>query len=304
MTTEPPAILLFVQHGWADTSASLRSLARGVSTPRTKVINPNLGYLRTWIRMDALVDHVEKEAAAEIDANPGALIRVVGHSMGGLIWLELLDRRPEWWTRVDGVVLVGSPIGGAPLANVADPMNLAIGRDLKVDRRAIASRISEKVRVLSIAGDYDGFGDGLVTVVAAQAPGVRLVTLPGTHHMGLRRSRLAMLVAREFFRRTEPVSPPTAELVAALRAIPGMTDGPTRGYFRPPLAVMFLDGTTIRAGRTLMGVDEVYLVGPDDLPRYAGYVGWLDSRALRRGLKELRERHADQILWAAKGLSS
>ncbi|GIW06086.1 MAG: hypothetical protein KatS3mg060_0891 [Dehalococcoidia bacterium] len=299
-TDSATSYLLFVQHGWADRASSLRTLARGLATPRTRVITPNLGFLQTWIRMDTLVDRVEREAEQALRACPEARIRVVGHSMGGLIWLEVLDRHPEWWTRVDGVVLIGSPIGGADLAHLADPLDLAIGRDLKVDRRPLAARLATHLRLLSIAGKSDSSGDGLVRVASAKAPGVRLVVVPGVHHRGLRRSRLVVLIAREFFRNGAPSVPPPEELIGRLRALPGMTDSRTRTVFRPPLALMFRDGTTLLAGRTVLGIDEVALVAPDDTPLYAGYVSWRYAPQLRHGLAVLRRDYADALLWASK----
>jgi hypothetical protein len=219
--------------------------------------------------------------------------------MGGLIWLEVLDRHPEWWTRVDGVVLLGSPIGGVRLAHLADPLNLAIGRDLKVNRRPVASRLAQRMRLLSIAGKSDATGDGVVQVADAQAPGVRTMVLPGVDHRGLRSNRLVLRLAREFFRNEPAAGPPHEALVARLRAIPGMTDSRPRSVFRPPLAILFRDGTTLLAGRTLLGVDEVVLFAPDATPRYAGYVGWQGADQFRRGLQALHDAYADAILWTA-----
>lgn len=298
-TRDRPPVILFVQHGWADRAASLRPLARALTTPTTRVVNPNLGYLRTWLRMDTLVDRVEAEATEAIAAAPSARIRVVGHSMGGLIWLEVLERHPEWWTRVDGVVLLGSPIGGVRLAHLADPFNLAIGRDLKVNRRPVASRLAQRMRLLSIAGKSDAAGDGVVRVADAQAPGVPTMVLPGVDHRGLRSHRLVLRLAREFFRNGPAAGPPPEALVARLRAIPGMTDSRARSVFRPPLAILFRDGTTLLAGRTLLGVDEVALLTPDATPRYAGFVTRKDGEQLRRSLQALRDDYADEILWAA-----
>jgi pimeloyl-ACP methyl ester carboxylesterase len=298
--SDTPSYVLFVQHGWADRAASLRPLARGLTTPKTTVVNPNLGFLQTWVRLEALVQRVEREAQAAIAAAPHSLLRVVGHSMGGLIWLEVLDRHPEWWTRVDGVVLVGSPIAGVDVAHLADPLDLAIGRDLKVDRRPIARRLAARIPLLSIAGKSDATSDGLVRVAEATAPGVRTVVVPGVRHRALRSSRAVVLLCREFFRHLEPTPPPPADIVARLRTIPGMSVSRSRSIFTPPLALLFRDGSALLAGRTVLGIDEVAYFAPDGTPRYAGYVGWSDARHLREGLAALRRDYAASILWASK----
>ncbi|MCS6803146.1 MAG: lysophospholipase [Chloroflexota bacterium] len=295
-----PPVLLFVQHGWADRARSLSALARRLVTPTTTVVNPDLGFFQTWTRMDLLVDRVEREAAAAIAAAPGSLIRVVGHSMGGLIWLEVLNRHPEWWTRIDGVVLLGSPIGGARLAHLADPLDLTIGRDLKVDRRPLASQLARRMRLLSIAGKSDAAGDGVVRIADATAPGIRTVVVPGVPHRDLRTSRPVLLLAREFFRNRKTTMPSPQTLIARLRAIPGMTDSRQRSIFLPPLAVLFRDGTTLLAGRTVLGVTEVALVAPAGTPLYAGYVGKDAVVHLRAGLAAIAADYASAILWAAQ----
>jgi len=212
----------------------------------------------------------------------------------------VLDRHPEWWTRVDGVVLIGSPIGGVDLARLADPLDLAIGRDLKVDRRPLATRLATRVPLLSIAGKSDASGDGTVRVAEATAPGVRTVVVPGVHHRALRSSRVVILLCREFFRRVDPPAPPLGDLVSRLRAIPGMTDSRSRSIFQPPLALLFRGGAALLAGRTLLGIDEVAFFAPDGTPRYAGYVGWDNAHHLRHGLAALRRDYADALLWASK----
>jgi pimeloyl-ACP methyl ester carboxylesterase len=295
-----PAVLLFVQHGWADTSRSFRTLARGLSTPKTKVINPNLGYLRTWIRMDRLVDHVEAEATAIVEANPNAIIRIVGHSMGGLIWLEVLDRRPEWWPRVDGIVLIGSPVGGSDLAGLLDPLGVAIGRDLRIDRRPIAARIAQQIRMLSIAGDVDAGSDLVIPLQSTKAPGARFVCVPATTHMALRTSPLVLRFARAFFRRVEPAPTNYDDLARRLRATPGMTDAHPRDYFRTAAAIVFGDGASVRAGKNMIGLDHVYVVSPDNLPQFSGFVSWAHANALRKTLAGIRHDYAADILWSSR----
>src|SRR5206468_2873332 len=115
------------------------------ASPGALVIAPNLGYIRSWLRIEPLIAIAERATAAALAQHPNARIRVVGHSMGGLIWIELLTRHPEWLARTDRLVLVGCPVGGADLARYVDPLGLTIGRDLRVDRRALAEAVANAV---------------------------------------------------------------------------------------------------------------------------------------------------------------
>lgn len=82
MTSSIPERLLFVQHGWADTNGAMARLGRRVAPANTKIIAPNLGWWRTWLRLEPLVQDVETIATQTISEHPQLPIRVVGHSMG------------------------------------------------------------------------------------------------------------------------------------------------------------------------------------------------------------------------------
>src|SRR4051794_25090341 len=134
----PPTRILFSQHGWADTNRQMLPFGRAVSGPETLVVATDLGYIRTWQRMAPMIDHVEREAATLLAAYPSAALQIVGHSMGGLIWLEVLGRHPSWLSRLTALVLIASPVRGTRLGRHLDPTGLSIGRDLHRDRRSLA----------------------------------------------------------------------------------------------------------------------------------------------------------------------
>src|SRR5215216_4800699 len=160
--TQAPGFILCAQHGWADTSRDMAKLAHTLASTDTLVVTPDLGWFQTWLRIEPLILRVDQQITAVLGANPDARLRIIGHSMGGLIWLEVLHRHRSWWARVDSLVLLACPVGGADLARMVDPIQMGIGiaRDLGTDRRPIAEAIAQQISTLSIAGDVDGGSDG------------------------------------------------------------------------------------------------------------------------------------------------
>ncbi|MEO0377730.1 MAG: alpha/beta hydrolase, partial [Cyanobacteria bacterium P01_A01_bin.17] len=144
MLQESPQNIIYAQHGWADDHRHMEYLATQLAAPTSKIVAPNLGYWRTWLRIAPLIDRVDAIATQTHAQHPHAPMRIIGHSMGGLIWLEVLHRHPEWWPQVESLVLVGSPVGGADLARMIDPFGWGIGvaRDLGKSRRGIGVAIA------------------------------------------------------------------------------------------------------------------------------------------------------------------
>src|SRR5690349_11312276 len=103
----PVETIVFAQHGWADTNRAMVRFGETIASPAALVIAPNLGYIRSWLRIEPLITIAESAAAEALERHPEARLRIVGHSMGGLIWIELLTRHPEWLVRTDRLVLVG-----------------------------------------------------------------------------------------------------------------------------------------------------------------------------------------------------
>lgn len=298
MTSSIPERLLFVQHGWADTNGAMARLGRRVAPANTKIIAPNLGWWRTWLRLEPLVQDVETIATQTISEHPQLPIRVVGHSMGGLIWLEVLYRHPEWWPRVESFVLVGSPVGGSDVCRMMDPLEVGLGiaRDLGKNRRSIASAIAAQVPTLSIASNTDGGSDGLIMLGATQFDHAHHVVLPDIVHSAQRYNEAIDQAIREFWqspRQPLPVQPsPELEIIQRLQAVPGMTDAHRRDFEKAKVAMSFDSGLTLRLWKNPARVDHVFLASPQDQCLYSGFVGWIHAGALRRTLREIQSEFA------------
>jgi alpha-beta hydrolase superfamily lysophospholipase len=65
-------------------------------------------------------------------------LRIIGHAMGGLIWLEILNRYSKWRSQVYSLILIASLLGKASLARIIDLFRLEIGisRNLEKTCRA------------------------------------------------------------------------------------------------------------------------------------------------------------------------
>jgi Serine aminopeptidase, S33 len=287
----PGDYILFAQHGWADTNQSMMTLAEQLAGDRAQIVAPCLNYAMTWLRISPLVDEVDALATATLARQPNLPVRIVGHSMGGLIWLEVLNRHPNWWPRVEFLTLVGSPVGGADLGRILDPLQVGVGiaADLGRDRRPLATRIAAHIPTLAIAGDVDGGSDGTITLESAQVPNGQFVRLEDISHAALRcHPRVVGQIQR--FWSGDSLSTPllTHPLVARLRQIPGMTDAHRRNFARAAPWHTFADGTSIRLWLSPFGIHHVFLASAEDDCLYSGYVGWLHSGELWHSLGALR----------------
>jgi pimeloyl-ACP methyl ester carboxylesterase len=292
----PVETLLFAQHGWADTNRSMVRFGAAISAPGTLVIAPNLGYVRTWLRIEPLIASVEQVAIEVLEQHPEARIRAVGHSMGGLIWVELLTRHPEWLARTDRLVLVGCPIGGADLARLFDPLGLTIGRDLQVDRRALAEAVASTVPTLSIVGDLLGPHDGTISHDSARFQNARFVLAPSSSHAGLRRSRWVTLLTRAFFERGSLPSVDLAAIAEQIAVVPGINLAEPQMFRFARVAGMFADGSTIRRFDVVPGFELVFLADGEGRCVFAGGVSWSGRRALRQILQEIQQQQQALLL--------
>ncbi len=194
-----PDFILYAQHGWADNHFGISRLAQSLGTRQTLIVTPNLGWLNTWLKMEPLIKKVETIAIANFNQYPHTPVRIVGHSMGGLLWLEILNRHPQWWQNVHSLVLVGSPVGGSNLAMTIDPFSLAMGGDLAVNRIKIAEAIAIKISTLSIAGDINGNSDGTVTISSTKFGYVTSKILKDINHPRLKNHPLVAKAIRDFW---------------------------------------------------------------------------------------------------------
>ncbi len=289
-----PDFILYAQHGWADDYQAIEILAKSVVTEKTEIIAPDLGYVQTWLRIDRLIQTVENVVSENLARHPNVPIRIIGHSMGGLIWLEVLNRHPEWWSLIDSLVLVASSIGGAHLARMFDPLGLGIGiaKDLGINRRAIAEKVAATIPSLVIAGDINGGSDGTITVGSTRFRFAQFVYLPGLSHEVLRNHPSVATAIRRFWEKREPLPDFDSEidaLIQQLQVIPGMTDAHQRDFYRAAIFLEHRSGATIRTWKNPLGVDHVFVVCPKGQCLYGGFVGWAHSQALRRVLETMQK---------------
>ena len=291
-------VVLFAQHGWADTNQAIASLAQSIAPDQTPVIAPNLGWLRTWVRIEPLIQQVEQAATETLQHYPDHSWRIIGHSMGGLIWVEVLNRHPDWWSRIHSLVLVGSPIGGSDLGRMIDPLGLgiAIAKDLGTNRREMAAAIARQIPTLVIAGDSDGGSDGTVPLECTKVPQAQFVRLPNIAHAALKNHPLVGHAIQSFWHHpqiavADPESP-SQTIIQALRQVPGMTDAHYRDAHRGQTLVTLEDGTAIRIWTNPMGLLHVFVLDTTGHCLYGGYVGWLHKGELQNVLQRCKSRVA------------
>lgn len=296
MTSLKAPFHLFAQHGWADGNQDMLTLSRQLVGCKQRFSAPNLDYVQTWLRMEPLIQAVEAIATQVAQQQPHRSWRIVGHSMGGVIWLEVLSRHPEWWKRVESLVLVASPVGGADLGRIFDPLGIGVGiaADLGANRRAMAESVAAQIPTLAIAGDCDGGSDGTIPVMATQFAHAQFVCLPGIAHAELKTHPQVVSLIQEFWLGEaigEPLAPDS--LIQMVRSIPGITDGHLRNFDKANVWHAIQDGRTLRIWISPMGIPHIFLASPDGLCLYAGFVGWLHIRAFWTALESFKsETHS------------
>ncbi len=286
-----PDFILFAQHGWADTNQYMAALAQDLGTEATQIVTPCLNYAMTWLRMAPLIDDVEQQAAAALERSPDTPLRIIGHSMGGLIWLEVLDRQPDWWPRVHSLTLVASPVGGADLGRIIDPLKVGLGiaADLGLDRRPLASRIAQSITTLSLAGDIDGGSDGTITIESAKVPNAQFLTMEGLDHAAMRHHPWVTETIRQFWAGENLSDPLTLHpVIEQLRDVPGMTDAHPRDIKWSVPFVTLPDGAAVRVWQHPLGIDHVFVVSEHGDCLYSGFVGWLHREDFWRALHTLK----------------
>jgi pimeloyl-ACP methyl ester carboxylesterase len=129
-----PKLIVFSQHGMSDGNYAMEALAKKVAPPESKIIAPYLGSLPSFIpdrfrfsiethfAIAPLIQKVANSAEQTFQDYPDIPARIIATSLGGVIWVEVLSRHPEWWNRIESLILLGSPMVAQTL-----PKLLALG---------------------------------------------------------------------------------------------------------------------------------------------------------------------------------
>jgi pimeloyl-ACP methyl ester carboxylesterase len=301
MTQPLPEFILFAQHGMTDTNYTLSWFAESLAPDRALVVAPNLGYFKTLWYIEPLVAHVEQTATETLHQYPHLPLRIVATSLGGVIWLEVLHRHPEWWPRIHSLVLLGAPIGGSDLARMVDPFGWGIGaaQGLGINRRALAERIAAVIPTLIIAGNIGGGTDRTVTLESTKFRYAHFVSVAGVNHPALRHHPAVAAAIREFWAVPRSPLPPadnlTERLIQQLYAVPGMTDGHWHNFHRAQTWLQYQDGTQIRRWKNPIGVEHVFIGDHQGNCAYSGFVGWVHTSELNQALALIKQDFAHSM---------
>ena len=271
------AFILFAQHGWADTFHDIAQLDRSLACPNTIIYTPDLGWLNTWLEIAPLISKVENVATEAIAKHPELPLRIVAHSMGGLIWLEVLDRHPEWLSKIHSFALVASPVGGSDLGRLFDPFRWfpLMARDLGANRRSIAEAIASKIPVLTVVGDIGNNTDGTVPVGCSEFAQATFVRLDGIRHAPLKNHPRVADAVRQFWEKPVIAPMQTASaslLIAKLRSL-DLTETDNRNFAKAKLIQTSSDDTKLWVWTNALQVMHVF-VSVGDRCIYSAYASW------------------------------
>jgi len=208
-----PKLIVFSQHGMSDGNYAMQVLAKKVAPPQSVIIAPYLGSLpslipdrfkfsiETHFAIEPLIQKVAHSAEQAFQNYPNIPARIIATSLGGVIWVEVLSRHPEWWHRIESLVLLGSPIGGADLAKTIYSLGFRIGmaKHLREDRRYLAEKIAAVIPTLVVAGHIIGGWDLMVTVESTKFKHAHFVCLNGVYHSALRTHPRVVRAIQEFW---------------------------------------------------------------------------------------------------------
>jgi hypothetical protein len=287
---DQPAFILFAQHGWADTFHDIAQLAKSLAYSNTIVYTPDLGWINTWLEIAPLTSKVENIATEAISKYPELAWRIVAHSMGALIWLEVLDRHPEWLPKIHSFALVASPVGGSDLGRLFDPFRWfpLMARDLGKNRRSIAEAIASKIPVLTVVGDLGNNTDGTVPVGCSQFAQATFVRLDDIRHAPLKNHPRVAAAVRQFWEKpiiAEIQTDFASLLIEKLRSL-DLTDTDNRNFGKAKLIHTGSEDTKLWVWTNALQVMHVF-VSVGDSCVYSAYTGWQDKDKLAIALSTI-----------------
>jgi pimeloyl-ACP methyl ester carboxylesterase len=295
MDRHSPNFVLFAQHGWADGSRDIGNLARSLAHNHSKDLHnipiyaPNLGWINTWLTIAPLIAKVEQQAKQALEKFPERPWRIIAHSMGGLIWLEVLSRQQQWWERVHSFVLIGSPVAGSDLARLFDPLQLfpLIARDLAKNRRDLAEKVAAHIPTLSITSDVGNNSDGMVPISCSQFADAQFQFLTGIPHAALKNHPQVMQAILQFWQSPAIASPLDGYAVEIVRQLQAQdfTEIATGSFAKAQLVKAYPDQAKLWQWTNILGVEHIFVSVPDGVGHgdrciYGCYVSWRDRYRL------------------------
>ena len=291
-----PKFIIFSQHGLSDTNSEMRSLAHKVAPPNSHIVAPNLGIVKTYFNIEPLINKVEEDAVQAFEQYQNTPIRIIATSLGGVIWVEVLSRNQKWWSKIESLVLLGSPIGGSDLARMIDPFGWGIGmaKYLGENRRPLAEKIAAVVPTLVVAGNTTGGSDGTVTIESTKLKHAHFVCINGVSHPALKSAPAVAKTIQIFWEKPrKPLPAPEVNLISELiehfRRVQGITDANSADVQYANIVHSFADGTTIRTRINGFGVYHVFVVNADRRCKYAGFVGWVHIAGLETAIDKAKK---------------
>lgn len=287
-----PDLLLFSQHGMTDNNRAMGYLARNVAPKQTRIIAPNLGFFNTLLNIEPMISKVERLCKLNVEQYPTIPVRVLATSMGGIIWTEVLTRNPQWWPKIESLIFLGVPIGGADLAKIIDPFSIGIGSitALGQNRRRLAEKIAANIPTLVVAGNTTGGGDGTIPIESTKIERSYFICLDGVSHPELRTHPRVAKVIQEFWSSPQSVPPKPPEttvskLINHFRAVPGITDADAKDFKSSKIIYRVSNGVTIHVWENIFRVKHIFIGDSHGHCQYAGFVGWIHSKELTEAIQ-------------------
>lgn len=297
---DSPDCILFVQHGWTDTHQDILKLAKNLKTAKNQIVALNFGWLKTWIKSEDILELIEQKVAEVLESYPDIPWRVIGYSLGGLLWLDFLDKHPELWSKINSIVLIGCPINGVDSFGILKPSEMRIAQYLLKSRQAVTEKIAQSIPTLSIAGDLGDKSDGTINIETTQLVCGKFTCLSNLSHAKLKTSPQVVEVIQKFWNllpiQVIPKKDFAIILIERLQAVPGMTDTQNRDFERSQVYLLFQDGKSIRVWKNSINIIYVFLANKNRECLYSGCVGLVHAQELQNSLEAIHKDYYELVI--------
>jgi hypothetical protein len=297
---DPPDYILFVQHGWTDTHQDILQLVKTLKTAKNQIVALNFGWLKTWIESEDILELIEQKVVEVLDSYPDIPWRIIGYSLGGLLWLDFLDKHPELWSKINSIVLIGCPVNGLESFGILNPLETEIAKYLLKSRQAVTEKIAQSIPTLSIAGDLGNNSDGTIRIETTQVVFGKFTCLPNLSHAKLKTSPQVVEVIQKFWDflpiQVIPKKDFTIILIERLKAVPGMTYTQNRDIERSQVYLLFQDGQSIRIWQNSLNILYVFLANRNRECLYSGCVGLVHAQELQNSLEAIHQDYYELVI--------